>query len=290
MHENMNMAVACFFVKEVHEGSWKMMAIPRNRNPGDPAAPSLSVRAACAALALAAGPAAAQAPLTFSVGEWAPFVGSDLEGRGLVAKIVAEAVRRMGYRAEFRFVPWARALEELREGKSWGSFPWKVVEERSPYSIPSKGVVFTSRSLYWHRTGNPKIPSGFAARGFEDLRGYRLGGVRGYFYEKVFSDLGIDHELAGDLDAAFRMLAAGRVDFIVENDLVGRAAVSRLALPAGNFSALSIPYSVEDMFALFSKAYPGSEGLRDRFDAALASMKADGAFDRIVSAYSGGGP
>ena len=56
--------------------------------------------------------------------EWAPHYGSDLPEKGLTTAIVKAAFKAGGHSSEVDFIPWARALKEVEEGKAdigWGS-------------------------------------------------------------------------------------------------------------------------------------------------------------------------
>jgi polar amino acid transport system substrate-binding protein len=50
--------------------------------------------------------------------EWAPHYGSELPEKGLTTAIVKAAFKAAGHSSDVDFIPWARALKEVEEGKS----------------------------------------------------------------------------------------------------------------------------------------------------------------------------
>jgi polar amino acid transport system substrate-binding protein len=49
--------------------------------------------------------------------EWAPHYGSSLPEKGLTTALVKAAFKAGGHSSQVDFIPWARALKEVEEGK-----------------------------------------------------------------------------------------------------------------------------------------------------------------------------
>src|SRR5262245_27263814 len=83
---------------------------------------------------------AAAAPVTLTTGnDYAPYAHSQLPGGGLATEVVRAALESQGSALEVRWTSWTRAMEEAKEGKSSGTYPWFSTKERQAdflYSDP----------------------------------------------------------------------------------------------------------------------------------------------------------
>ena len=160
--------------------------------------------------------------LIIAIGEWAPYTGKDLPNYGICSEIAAEVLSTMGVDYEFKFCPWERALKETEEGIVWGTFPWFYVQERIPSYFYSNEVLWNSRTMLFFHKSNPNINKGnIEFDTLEDLKEYKFGGARGYFYDELYQEGGYKHELTVSIDNALQMLASDRVYFIIEDEGVG---------------------------------------------------------------------
>lgn len=234
----------------------------------------------------AAGPLPRRMPI--AVGEWAPFTGEALPSKGMLCTVATEAFRRLGVEVDYKFYPWTRNLAVLKAGDAWGSFAWFLTPERRNDFDFVEEPLYVSKGYLFYSRANPRIPPGLDYAALSDLKGYRFGGARGYFYERVFAEGGYDAVLADSIENAFRMLEAGRVDFIIEG-ASSAADLERRLFPGrtGLFGHLPRPYTEDPMFVLVSRAYPGREAVSSRFSRELALMKADGSYRRILDSYPG---
>jgi polar amino acid transport system substrate-binding protein len=130
---------------------------------------------------------------------------------GIDADIVTALVQQAGAAVRFEPQPWNRVQDLLERGEVDAAFQFVGRPDRfekyfmiGPYRIGQ--TVFAARS-----------DATIQMRGLEDLRGFRIGTIRGYTYGAAFDnataftkDAG-----AGDNGQLVRMLAAGRVDLII---------------------------------------------------------------------------
>ncbi len=75
--------------------------------------------------------------------EYPPYYGKDLENGGFMTEIVVEALKRAGYDAEIKFLPWKHALEGIKAGKHNGMIGR---EGRSPLPSPPASTTNKSRN------------------------------------------------------------------------------------------------------------------------------------------------
>ncbi|NLM13506.1 MAG: amino acid ABC transporter substrate-binding protein [Epulopiscium sp.] len=225
--------------------------------------------------------------LVIAVGEWAPYTGEKLPNYGICSEVVAEVLNLMGIDYEFKFCPWERALKETEEGIVWGTFPWFYVEERLPSYFYSNEALWNSRVMLFYHKSNPNINGGnIVFDELEDLKTYKFGGARGYFYESIFREGKYRYELTVSIDNALQMLASDRVDFVMEDEGAGFDSIKRLFPDnVDDFGTLEKPYREEKMYLMVSKKYPKSKEYLKKFDEALKKYKESSKYQELMDKY-----
>lgn len=221
--------------------------------------------------------------LVLAIGEWAPYTTENAEGYGICTEVVTEVLKTIDINFEYRFYPWERALKMVESGVDWASFPWYYTEDRADVYHYSDDIWKSSHMLFYHKT-SAKINNGnISYDKLEDLKLYKFGGVRGYFYEKIFSDEAYNYEMTGSLENVIQMLSNDRIDFFIEDEEVGWQAIKRI-LPDNvhEFDTLKKPVKEEKMYLLVSKKYPDSTEILKRFNDALWTIKANGKYQEIL--------
>ena len=72
--------------------------------------------AVCLLLGLPAQ-ASEQPELKISVGDWPPYLASNLKHNGVVAHLISDLLADEGYRVSFQFLPWPRAYSAAAAGR-----------------------------------------------------------------------------------------------------------------------------------------------------------------------------
>ena len=55
--------------------------------------------------------------LQISVGDWPPYLSSELKHNGVIAHLISDLMADEGYRVTCRFLPWPRAYADAAAGK-----------------------------------------------------------------------------------------------------------------------------------------------------------------------------
>lgn len=170
--------------------------------------------------------AGASTPLVFAIGEFPPYVSSDLEHHGVATRIVREAFRIQGLEVSLEWLPWVRAIRKVEDSNLHGSFPWVRSMERSEnlvYSVP----IFHGATVFFHRQDRT-----FDWQTLADLKGLRIGATRGYQYSEEFQAAvragELDVEIVNSDEVNLRKLNAGRIDVFPVERAVGRHLVREL--------------------------------------------------------------
>ena len=203
---------------------------------------------------------------------------------GALCEVLVEAGRRAGLSIEFRFLPWARGLQEAREGRVDAVFPVFRTPEREDYLLFPEEDLVAERMAWFARADSAGIVGG----DLKALAGRRIGIVNQSSYgprlDAALRDNTLpDPQAIGDTTAAVRVLVAGRIDLLPGFDQGIWAEARGLGL-ADRIRELTPPVEEVPAFLAFSRARARS-GESRAVDAALKSMKADGTYQAILARY-----
>lgn len=212
---------------------------------------------------------------------WPPFADARLPGNGLATELVATALKRAGHRNEYVQAPWARVLRGVQLGEydlvvnAWYS------DERNVFGHFSRPYL-TNRILFLKRKGAP-----VEVRSPADLERYSIAAVRGYSYLPGFdADVSLDKVMVKDFQMGARMLAAGRVDLTLEDELVARYYLNgELKGIRERLEFLPRPLSENGLHILVRRSHPRHEALVEDFDQAMDAMREDGTYAAIFARH-----
>lgn len=214
---------------------------------------------------LAAGARAGAAPLRIATGDYPPYTDPRRADGGIVTARLRAAFAQQGLSAQFEFMPWARALEQTRQGLYDASSYWWRDEELPRDFLLSRPLV--SNALRWLRRRDRPLRAGDT-----------VALVRGYNYPPgVLTELRrlrlrqqpVNQDLAG-----IRMLLLSRVQAIPVDEgnaceLVGRlSAAERETLTLDPADA---PLDLLPGVVLLPRRLALSEQRLQRLDAGLAA-------------------
>lgn len=227
---------------------------------------------------LCAGPALAHDKLRLVADSWPPFTDTSMPGGGLATSIVTTALTRAGYATEFEEVPWARALMGVGEGRYDVLINAWYNQERTLIGQFS-ATYLVNRIRLLKREGEA-----FAYARQADLYPYTIAVVRDYAYSPEFdSDERLNKVLVRNFSSAVRMLAAGRVNLAVEDEYVARYNLQREPQPVREGVAfVDPPLGENSLHILVSLKHPEHKKIVARFEKAIATMKADGSYARLM--------
>ncbi len=241
-----------------------------------------------AAMAAPAAPSAAQTGGAVQLVDapFPPYIEGEYDGKptgGIVPRILAELEARTGHELRLTLHPWKRVLKMVRLGQADGVSLLMRTAERETFLRYTTVLLESRESLYY----NTARLEGFQWRTFRDLEGYRIGLVDGYTYGQPFmealSTLDLTVEYAGDTESAFRMLAAGRVDLVLEDDAVASSLLAANPSWQDVLDRAEQPVAVYPFHMAFSRKSPAAD-LVPEIDRAIEAMQSDGTLKSIISA------
>lgn len=165
--------------------------------------------------------------IKISTGEFAPYSGKGLDSKGIATQIVVGAFEssQQRHQLDFEFLPWKRALEYTKAGKSDVSYPYfKNADREQDYYFSealytSIGQVYGNASTKDHNEPVPYslvcIPLGYALGSVNDIvNKYKLTLVRPNY-----------------LIQCFQLLYKQRVEYVFANKAVAEYLVEEKLVP-----------------------------------------------------------
>jgi polar amino acid transport system substrate-binding protein len=228
--------------------------------------------------------AAAAEPLTLVCDIWPPYqVHGDQKVSGFSTELIREVCALAGIPITvIHAYPWKRALLMLETDQVDGLFSANHTEERTRFALYPTLPLVKSPWVLWARRDAPH-----AYAGLQDLRGQRIGVVRGYSYTPAFwealtqSDSIIEEAPSDEVN--FRKLSAGRLDLAVAELHNGRFLLQQEKLE--NLKPFPLhPIKTDGLYLIFNKNRVPQETV-DRFSESLRAFKDSEAYQVLYNHY-----
>jgi polar amino acid transport system substrate-binding protein len=196
-----------------------------------------------------------------------------------------EVGKEMGVTFKFRFLPWPRCELAAQNLEAWATMPYVPTPERDAKFLFSQPLYAKKTLLFYYQQDERQYPQTFTD--LSELQPYKMGGVRGYYYEALFADAGLSLDLATSEESSFKKLRAGRVDMVAAVDGVGWDVIRKnfSADEQRGFHTLETPLAVGHNFLMTSRNYPQTEQLLERFNQALAKLRRNGVYKEIAERH-----
>lgn len=236
---------------------------------------------ACLYLALCPGAQASEPQtLNISVGDWPPYLSTELKHNGVIAHLISDVLADEGYRVNFQFLPWPRAYAAAAAGKFDASAVWMHKAEREADFLFSAPLL-NEQFVFFHLKSLP-----FDWRTFDDLTGMTLGGGLEYSYGPEFDaflsrDKVKMERVSSDMQN-FEKLLRERVVLYPQEMNVGYAAL-RSHFSAEDRAKITHhpkPLLTNLSYLMLPKSLATSPALLERFNQRLQRYRDDGRYQR----------
>lgn len=243
------------------------------------------LRIVLAAAILLFGGGAGADTITLVADEWCPFncePGSDEPG--YVIEIARKVFGEAGHSLSYEVLPWKRAVIMTRQGKYNGVIG-AVREEAEDFIFPKEEIDRASTDFFV-RKGDP-----WRFDGVDSLKKVRLGAILDYSYAAVLDEYIANNRNKVDLatgddaiDRNLKKLVHGRIDVMLEQEVVVRYAAKRLGFSdkiefAGNDNVY------DPLYVAFSPADPKSPQYAAIFDKGIRKLRDSGELAKILARY-----
>jgi polar amino acid transport system substrate-binding protein len=214
-------------------------------------------------------------------GNWPPYSDEGLPQQGLAIDLVTSALQRAGHQPVVR----VDSLERILEGGKIGVYdvfatPW-YSEERNQYLAFSEP--YLESSIRFIKRKDKKVE--FDDLG--DLKGMMIGVVKDYAYDEAFNESRSLIKISErNLIQNLLKLTQNRLDLTLDDELVLQYEINRY-MPSSmkELEILPKPLAVRGVHIGVSRENPAHAQIVADFDKAIAAMKKDGSYDKIVAKH-----
>lgn len=212
---------------------------------------------------------------------WPPFVDKENPTDGLSLEIIRAAFKTQGYEVKMEYVPWARALNGVKDG-TYDIIPdaWFTVERKKFFLF---GEPYVANELkFIKRKGDP-----FEFDTLQSLEGKLVGTVRGYAYgDEFLQSQDFKREEVVDLMLNIKKLIAGRIDLTIDNEIAVIALIKQvdpsLLL---EIEFVKTPLSRDFVYIMAGLKNPRHKEIIKAFNNGIAKIKANGTYNKICEKY-----
>ncbi|WBA19279.1 substrate-binding periplasmic protein [Salinivibrio kushneri] len=218
--------------------------------------------------------------LTAAQDPWPPFVTTDPDRPGIAIELVKAAMATQGYEVDFKNMPWARALDAVRNGSidllpaTWHT---DARTQHLRYSNP-----YMSNQLAFIK----RVDDNFQFSDLNDLEGKVVGVVRGYGYGDAFLNAThFDKPAANNLATNLKKLLASRIALTLEDKIVAQSVMQEEGIDSHQFAFTDQALSTNPLYVTSGKANPDSQMFINAYNKGLETIKANGTFEKILKKY-----
>lgn len=226
-------------------------------------------------------PAAQARDIIMCTVPWAPFYGPELERNGFITALATAALEAAGHDPEVQFMPWARAMLEVKQGDRQVLLGAYYTEERARTYVASDELYATEVGLIALRDlGVQRF------EGLRELTPYRIGYGRGWATTEEFDRATFLNKEAADNNVLnVRKLYAGRIDMIAMNFDRFRQIAGDEGYDPDRAVFLEPALKSSGLYLMFSRAMENPEKITREFNAGLERIRENGEYDRILESF-----
>lgn len=219
--------------------------------------------------------------ITMLTTEWAPHYGSDLPENGLTTALVMAAFKAVGHNAEIKFIPWTRALKDVKEGKADIVMGAYHSADREADYLFSDAIVHLDTGLI-ARPGLGK--NTFSS--LRDLQGYSIGVARGWANNDEFDAANyLEKHVSTSPSLNIKKLFRGRIDMAVMNFDLFRYEAKKAGFCLADIEFIDPPLETHGLHIMASKQITDYREIITDFNNGLDKIRKNGKFQRILNRF-----
>jgi len=230
------------------------------------------------------GSLAALEPLLIVTDPWPPY--SLVENNritGIDTEIIQAVFQKMKTPITIESHPWNRCLSLLENRKADAILDASITPERKKFLLFPEEPVSEGITVFFIKKGRV-IPY----TRLEDMNKFKAGAQLGYSYcdEIDKTPFALKAERVQSLEQNFKKLILGRIDFVIESDVVGYYEAKRLGLSDKIDIIPNAQFCHSGNYLAFAKK-SGHEQLATRFSKELKAFKKTKEYRIILEKYKG---
>jgi polar amino acid transport system substrate-binding protein len=209
--------------------------------------------------------------------DYPPYFDQALPEQGTVTALTRAAFKAAGYDITLVFLPWARLMYELKEGKYDGVVAVWYAADRESFLALTDPVVQTNIGFYANASKRVDVSK------LEKLKGHTIGTVRGYANPLNFEAAHLQTEEVGNDITNLRKLDKARIDLALVDKALAKHLIKQ-EWPDGNNNLvwLEPPVQTMPLFVGISRYNPDFGKILSNFNKGLGDIKRSGEYDKIL--------
>lgn|GEM_PF-3595543 len=212
------------------------------------------------------------------------YVSDKFDTLGLIPEIVSLALKDVNIDVNYDLKSSQHSYLLTKWEKRAFSFPYYKTKEIEKYMTFSNPIMFSEVVLLFNKN---RFPNGIRFKDFNDLKNYKIGGVKGYFYEDIFKKYNLNYTLTRNFEELIELFVFDKVDIIPSNlkvfiDIVRKKYPDKLE--HFNFHSKK-NFSSEPVYIIFPKSLKSSEDLREAFNTGFENIKNKNILKKIFLKY-----
>lgn len=229
-------------------------------------------------LAMLSAPAVHARQLTMCTLNWEPYYGENLPRNGFFTELVREAFERGGHTVNVEFMPWARAMLEVRQGDREVLLGAYYTEERARTYWASKPIYTDQVGLIARRDlGISSFDS------LRELSDYTIGHGRGFAVSEEFDGADyLNKEAEKSQVLNLRKFERGRIDMIAGSFASVRYLAQKEGIDVSQMVFMEPALKENTLHIMISRNTPDGEQLLEDFHRGLREIRRDGTYDGIL--------
>ena len=228
-------------------------------------------------------PLHAQNTVEIITNDYIPFTSSENTGTGVILDIIRISFAINNIQVKYIFAPWRRCEENLRNGSVFGSVPYFKTDERIEKYDFSDPVIYSVNRFYYNKK---RFPEGFKWKTLSDLKGYRIGVIMGYWYEKEFETAGLNIDYVATDKQNIKKLIYDRIDFLVLDEITFIYIMKKYFHDKMEMIGMvENPLSILPFHIMISRKYTKSKVFTEIFNNGLETIKRNGDYEKILKKY-----
>lgn len=205
---------------------------------------------------------------------------------GYSVDVVNEIFRKEGIQHTVQMMPWLRCLKNMDRNDNFQmTFSASYNKERSEKYLMSAPYYSTSNYYFYSKKNNP---NGLDIKKVEDLKNYRVCGIRGFNYDTYGFPSGTIDQGANNYSALISKLHVNRCSLFPEKFevMVGFKKIGKNYLSDKNLGWAIVPGLQPTYFhMLISKKSPRNKALKRIIDEGIVNLRKTGKLNLILQKY-----
>lgn len=209
-----------------------------------------------------------------------PYVNTHDPKSNLATRIIGAALKEVGHQLDIKIMPWARCELEVFQGHFIATYPYCPSSQRERNFYFSRPLYSTKDVVFFNRYTTPN----FSYHPEDNLKGLRVGLIRGYSWNSQFAMSDAEISLVNNLDSAIKMLLTGRVDIVPEAQAVGEYRLKQFRRDEISKVCLTeMPIKVSPNYVMVSRDHPEGLFFVNELNKGLIKISNNGTLKMILS-------